>query len=311
MFPTKTSSCSSRLISAPMATASRQEQHQLKGNVFISGCDSGIGFSLARRLRKEEYQVFAGVLTSEGGEEMRELGIHPIRMDVTSDEEVKRACEEVARQTQGEGLQAFIANAGVGGALSPSETLPLASFNQQLQVNLVGTLRTLQHVIPLLSPSSQGKAKIIIMGSVSGSITFPFTLGYSVSKAGQEALADSLRCEFALSGKDDDLAVSLIKPGPIRTPIWTKLLKLTQELDHAPDEYKEAIGYAEAFAQGSLKAAAPCERLDDLVLKVLQAQSPRPRYHVEEWKDRFSIFLRRTLPDEIWDKIITFIIKQK
>jgi NAD(P)-dependent dehydrogenase (short-subunit alcohol dehydrogenase family) len=209
-----------------------------------------------------------------------------------------------------DGLTALICNAGVGGPFVPSEALPLASFDAQLQVNLVGTLRTLHHFVPLLRSS---KSKIILMGSMSGSITVPFSLGYSISKKGLEVMADSLRYEFALSGRN--ISVSLIKPGPVLTPIWSRLFESSQKVlqeDQLKGKltlYREALIQVEAFARLSLSSAIPCKAVDDLVIEVLRSDDPRPRYFPGGWKDRLSIFVQQVLPDDLWDKLLIYIIK--
>jgi NAD(P)-dependent dehydrogenase (short-subunit alcohol dehydrogenase family) len=68
--------------------ASHHQCHASK--VFITGCDSGIGLSLAQRLKDKQYEVFASALTPQGEAELSKLGIHGFQMDITSERDVQK-----------------------------------------------------------------------------------------------------------------------------------------------------------------------------------------------------------------------------
>ncbi|MFN8511741.1 MAG: SDR family NAD(P)-dependent oxidoreductase [Chloroflexia bacterium] len=63
------------------------------------------------------------------------------------------------------------------------------------------------------------------VSSVSGRIASPFLGAYAASKFALEALSDSLRVELLPWG----LAVVLVEPGPVATPIWGKGEAMAEE----------------------------------------------------------------------------------
>lgn len=67
--------------------------------VFITGCDSGLGFSLALHAYELGFTVFAGCLNqrSEGAIELSKLGrdLYILEVDITKDESVKRTLRQV------------------------------------------------------------------------------------------------------------------------------------------------------------------------------------------------------------------------
>ncbi|CAN7994702.1 unnamed protein product [Ixodes pacificus] len=68
--------------------------------VLITGCDTGFGNLLARRLAVKGYHVYAGFLFSQGAgaqELARCRGIQVIQMNVTSDDDVYSAYEDITK----------------------------------------------------------------------------------------------------------------------------------------------------------------------------------------------------------------------
>lgn len=66
--------------------------------IFITGCDSGLGFSFAQHACELGFTVFAGCLNSEseGANVLSKLkNIYVIEVDITKDESVKKAIKKV------------------------------------------------------------------------------------------------------------------------------------------------------------------------------------------------------------------------
>ena len=69
-----------------------------KKAVFITGCDTGFGFELAKKLDRLGLRVFASCLTTEGQAKLTNLcstHLTTLRMDVTVEDDVKNALEFV------------------------------------------------------------------------------------------------------------------------------------------------------------------------------------------------------------------------
>ena len=81
--------------------------------VFITGCDSGFGLDLARRLDRLGCTVFAGCYTKRGEERLRGGGggrLHALALDVTSTQSIRQAYAYVEKhlpKDRGKILQAL------------------------------------------------------------------------------------------------------------------------------------------------------------------------------------------------------------
>ncbi|MFN8537920.1 MAG: SDR family NAD(P)-dependent oxidoreductase [Thermomicrobiales bacterium] len=104
----------------------------------------------------------------------------------------------------------------------PVEEVPLARWREVLGVNVIGAVAMTQAMLPLLRA---GRGRIVNVSSVSGRIASPFLGAYAASKFALEALSDSLRVELLPWG----LAVVLVEPGPVATPIWGKGAAMAEE----------------------------------------------------------------------------------
>lgn len=197
-------------------------------NVLITGASSGIGRACAVRMGVEGCNVAINYRSrlSDGEEterQMREaIAAVPteanadvksliVHADVAKEEDVARMFGEM--QTSLGGIDILINNAGfqLEGA---SHEIPLSSFTDVLDANLVGAFLCAQQAIRQFL--AEDKAGVIInMTSVHQIIPKPSFVGYSVSKGGMQNLTRSLALEYA----DRKIRVNGLGPGTTVTPI--------------------------------------------------------------------------------------------
>ena len=146
-------------------------------------------------------------------------GTTELVFDVTDPAAIADAASKIER------LDALVDNAGIAIA-APLEFLPAEELTRQLDVNVVGQLRVLQAFLPAVRAA---RGRIVVMGSIAGRSALPFLGGYAMSKFALEAMADALRVELAPWG----IHVSIIEPGTIATPIWTKPQPAAEQLPAA------------------------------------------------------------------------------
>jgi NAD(P)-dependent dehydrogenase (short-subunit alcohol dehydrogenase family) len=273
-----------------------------RGAVVVTGSSTGIGRACALGLERAGFRVFAGVRRPEDGEALRadsSGAIEPLLLDVTDQDQIEAAATRV-HDASGGRLAGLVNNAGiaVGG---PLEILPIEEFRRQLDVNLVGQVAVTQALLPQLRAA---RGRIVLMSSIGGRISLPFLWPYNASKWGLEAVGDALRVELRPFG----VMVSIVEPGAIATPIWTKgdssikamreRMSAEQERLYAPTLRRLATGTAEASAEG-----LPAERVVAVVEHALTSRRPRTRYLVgREAKLRARV--RRLLPDRAWDALL-------
>jgi 3-hydroxybutyrate dehydrogenase len=109
----------------------------MKGRgVVITGCDTGFGHQLAKRLHGFEFTVFACCLndSSDGALTLKKLGaetgrLHVIKMDVTNQKEVDAARDYVERNLPELGLWGVVNNAGFA-YVGYIEWLPVENYEK-------------------------------------------------------------------------------------------------------------------------------------------------------------------------------------
>ncbi|WP_118138225.1 SDR family NAD(P)-dependent oxidoreductase [Oceanicella sp. SM1341] len=178
--------------------------------VVITGGNSGIGLSTARRFVAEGAHVYiTGRRKAELDKASAEIGgnVTAVQGDVTSSEDLDRLFEIV--RTQHGRVDILFANAGAG-HVEPLGHITEAAFDQTFAVNVKGTVFTVQKALPLMSEG----ASIILTGSTTGSMGTPAFSIYSATKAAIRNLARS----WALDLKGTGIRVNVLSPGATDTP---------------------------------------------------------------------------------------------
>ncbi len=246
--------------------------------VVITGVSSGIGWGTAKVLIANQFQVFGSVRKPQDAERLSaEFGSNftPLLMDVTDENAVKRAADQVRAQLGGETLFGLVNNAGIaiGGPLLYQ---PLQDFRRQLEVNLTSVVTMVQSFGPLLGVDRTLKGKpgrIINVSSVGGQIGPPFLAGYAASKHGVEGLSESLRRELMLFGID----VIIVGPGSVATPIWDKAEQFDVSL-YKDTEYAQAAQDFRQYMVEDGHKGWPPERIGEVILEALTTARPLVRY---------------------------------
>jgi len=208
-------------------------------SVVITGVSSGIGWGTAKVLIGHGIRVFGSVRKQSDADRLsREFGplFSPLILDVTDESAIRSAAAQVEERMGGMKLWGLVNNAGIA-VPGPLLHLPLALFRQQLEVNLVGHLATIQAFAPSLGTDARfsgAPGRIVNISSVGGKIGPPFLGAYVAAKHALEGLSETLRRELILYGID----VIIVGPGSVATPIWDKAE--TADLPQAGD-YAEAM----------------------------------------------------------------------
>ena len=243
--------------------------------VVISGASTGIGAATAAHLAAKNYVVFAGVRSDEDGRRVAALSpnVKPIMLDVTQADSLARALECVRESRIP--LRGVVSNAGiaVGG---PLESLSIDDLREQFEVNVFGALAVVQTFLPLLT-SPDGR--IVFVGSISGRLATPYIGPYSASKFALRALSDALRIELAPSG----IAVSLIEPGSVKTPIWGKGRTAAREIaarlgSNARPHYRTSMERIVSITESEETEGMPVEVVSSAIAHALSARRPRAQY---------------------------------
>lgn len=119
---------------------------------FITGANKGLGHETARRLIEQGHTVLIGARDSSAGAAAADaLGARFVQIDVTDDQSVAEAADNVA-QHEGS-IDVLINNAGVAGPMGDPSDLTGADVLGVLDVNVAGVVRTTTAFLPLLKRS--------------------------------------------------------------------------------------------------------------------------------------------------------------
>jgi len=117
--------------------------------VLITGCSSGIGWATAERLAGVGWKVYATARDVDAIAPLEERGCRLLPLDVTDEDSMRSAVDEVERREGAVGV--FVNNAGYSqsGAV---EAVPMEKVRRQFETNVFGLARMCQLVLPGMRP---------------------------------------------------------------------------------------------------------------------------------------------------------------
>ena len=191
---------------------------KLTGKIaVITGGSSGIGLATAQRFVAEGAYVFiTGRRQAELDAAVERVGrnVRGVQGDVAKLADLDRLYETV--RTEKGRLDIVFANAGIG-ELAPLGSITEEHFDKTFNVNVKGTLFTVQKALPLLHDGGS----IILTGSIAGVKGFPAFGVYNATKAAIRSFVRSWTSDL----KDRHIRANVISPGTIDTPILAPLPK--------------------------------------------------------------------------------------
>jgi NAD(P)-dependent dehydrogenase (short-subunit alcohol dehydrogenase family) len=274
--------------------------------VLVTGCSSGIGRAVARRLHEAGYPVYATARRVEVLADLADAGMTTLALDVTDEASMASAVEAVVAAHGAVGV--LVNNAGYGLQGTVEET-SLEQVRRQFETNVFGLVRLTQLVLPGMR--AQGWGRVVNIGSMGGRFTFPGGGFYHASKHAIEALSDALRLEVAPFG----IRVCLVQPGPVQSGFADTAVATIDDRaggvagpGGADDAYRQfhqdlADRYASAYSGGPTGMNVSVDDVAKVVLRAVAADHPRARYAVGVIA-KTLITTRRLVPDPVWDRIM-------
>lgn len=220
--------------------------------ILITGCSTGFGYNAAKYLAEKGHHVFASMRNVKGknagaasdlSDFAAEKGykIDVVDLDVTSDDSVREAANSLPT------IDVLINNAGMGFG-GTVEAFSSEQVLAQLDLNIVGTIRVAQAVLPGMRAQKAGL--IIQVSSIAGRASFPGFGVYNASKFGLEGLSEALRYELAPHGID----VAIVEPGPFETNFFGNMLPAQNE--EVANAYTHVNEFMDGFGQNVMNLYA-------------------------------------------------------
>jgi len=190
---------------------------------LVTGGTTGIGLATAQVLHKRGYAVMVTGRNPDSlaaAQRVLPDDVVVFRADARSVADADAVAAELSRRF-GKLDLAFL-NAGVT-SLVPLEALDEETYDWHFDTNLKGQVFLLQKVLPLL-----GRGSSVVLTSSTGSDRGnPGMAVYAATKGAQLSLMRTLAVELAPRG----IRVNAVSPGPIETPMMTKLGMPADKLD--------------------------------------------------------------------------------
>ena len=240
---------------------------------LVTGATSGLGKEIAKRVSESGWYVFACGRNERALEELKNTTyVHPLCVDVTNQESIDAAFEEVSKVT--DKLDAIINFSGVQQMASLVEG-NIDIVSDMLEVNLMGMVRMNKTFFPLIK---KAKGRIINCSSECGWMTpQPFNGPYTLSKYAVEAYNDSLRRELMFV----DVPVIKIQPGSFKTAMHGTTTKSFDRLSKSTTMYSDVLDKMKFMMDIELKMANDPKYLVDAVMNALTSPVPKQKYRVK------------------------------
>ncbi len=257
--------------------------------VLITGGSSGIGKSIGEFLHQKGFVVYG---TSRNPERVLHSVFPLVALDVRDTASIEAAVAKIIA-TSGK-LDIVINNAGVG-ITGPLEEIPAAEIKNNFEINFFGPIEVMKAVLPQMRKQKSGL--IINITSIAGYMGLPYRSVYSASKGALELITEALRMEVKSFG----IAITNVAPGDFATNIASGRY-------HAPlingSAYEKAYGNTLKTMDEHVDSGSNPNEMAEAVYKIIQTPNPKIHYKVGMFMQKFSIVLKRILPDKVYEKML-------
>lgn len=257
--------------------------------VLITGGSSGIGKTVGNYLQTKGYKVYG---SSRNPENVTDSSFPLIAIDVRNSQTIQQAVQEIIDK-EGK-IDVLINNAGVG-ITGPVEEIPLDEIQNNFHTNVFGPIEMMKAVLPFMRNQKSGL--IINVTSIAGYMGLPFRGIYSASKGALELITESIRMEV----KPFNIKVTNVAPGDFATDIAARRF-------HAPvledSAYKEVYSQQLATIDTHVNDGGDPVEMAKAIDAIIQTKNPKVHYKVGAFMQKFSIFLKKILPDTVYEKIL-------
>ncbi|MFL1012750.1 SDR family oxidoreductase [Flavisericum labens] len=257
--------------------------------VLITGGSSGIGKSIGEFLTEKGFKVYG---TSRNPEMYKESKFPILTLDVKNNDTIKQTVDEIiSKEDQ---LDVVINNAGAG-ITGPIEEIPEAEIKNNFETNFFGPIKVIKTVLPQMRKQHSGL--IINITSIAGYMGLPYRGVYSASKGALELLTEAFRMEL----KDFNIEMTNVAPGDFATNIAAGRYHAPL-LDDSP--YKRSYGNTLELMNDHVDNGSNPNLMAEAVYKIINTSKPKGHYKIGEFMQKFSIVLKRILPDKVYEKIL-------
>ncbi|QNJ99191.1 Short-chain dehydrogenase/reductase SDR [Constantimarinum furrinae] len=264
--------------------------HYMSNVVLITGGSSGIGKAIAEYLVEKGFKVYG---TSRSPEKYSSSCSFPLlAMDVGDKQSITEAVNEIIKREGS--IDVVVNNAGVG-ITGPIEETPDEEIEKAFNTNLYGPIKVIKTVLPHMRKQRGGK--IINITSIAGYMGLPYRGIYSATKAALEITTEAFRMEIRQFG----IQMTNIAPGDFATNIAAGRYH-SPVLEESP--YKEEYGSTLAMMNEHVDKGENPRHMAEAVYRIIKNKNVRIHYKEGAFLQKFSILLKRILPDKMYERML-------
>jgi hypothetical protein len=256
--------------------------------VLVTGASSGIGKAIANFLQLKNYTVFGTTRNPSG----RDSAFPLVALDVTKPETITAAVAKVIASAGK--IDVLINNAGIG-ITGPIEETPDEEIKKAFDTNYFGPINVIKAVLPQMRKNNSGL--IINVTSIAGYMGLPYRGIYSASKGALEITTEAFRMEL----KDSNIKMTNIAPGDFATNIVAGRY-------HAPviqgSPYEKPYRNTLKIMNEHVDQGKNPDMMAKVIYSIIQEKDPKIHYKVGEPLQKFSIALKRILPDKLYERLL-------
>ncbi|MGB5420000.1 SDR family oxidoreductase [Algibacter sp.] len=257
--------------------------------VLITGGSSGIGKSIGEFLIKKDFIVYG---TSRTPENYKASKFPILALDVKDEATILTTVNAIIEK---EGrLDVVVNNAGAG-ITGPIEEIPNEEIKNNFQTNFFGPINVIKAVLPQMRKQHAGL--IINVTSIAGYMGLPYRGVYSASKGALELLTEAFRMEI----KEFNIKMTNVAPGDFATNIAAGRYHAPL-LENSP--YKKPYGDTLDLMNTHVDNGSNPDIMAKAIYKIINTPNPKGHYKVGEFMQKFSIVLKRILPDKVYEKML-------
>jgi len=261
----------------------------MKKVVLITGGSSGIGKSVGEFLIQKGFIVYG---TSRNSKNIKNHPFKLISLNVNDTETILKAVEEVI-SNEGR-LDILINNAGMG-ITGPIEETPTNEMRNVFNTNFFGAIDVMKAVLPQMRAQKSGL--IINVTSIAGYMGLPFRGIYSATKGALEIVTEAIRMEVKSFG----IEVTNVAPGDFATNIASGRYH-TPVFETSP--YKENYQNNLNLMDSHVDSGSDPIEMAKVIYKIINTSKPKIHYKVGGFMQKFSIVLKKIVPDTIYEKML-------
>jgi NAD(P)-dependent dehydrogenase (short-subunit alcohol dehydrogenase family) len=257
--------------------------------VLITGGSSGIGKSIGAFLHQKGFIVYG---TSRNPEKITDSIFPLVALDVRDVKSIQSSLTQIISETGR--LDIVINNAGVG-ITGPLEEIPMDEIKNNFETNFFGPIEVMKAALPQMR--SQQSGLIINITSIAGYMGLPYRSVYSASKGALELITEALRMEVKSFG----IQITNVAPGDFATNIASGRY-------HAPiikgSAYEKVYSNVLKTMDEHVDSGSNPNEMAEAVFQIIQNSEPKIHYKVGAFMQKFSIVLKRLLPDKVYEKML-------